>query len=294
MTELLQQLLNGVAVGAVYALFAMGFGVIFSTMGILNLAQGVYATWGAVAAFELADHLHAGFWLSAVGGLVAGGLLAVIVDQVAFQPLRGRGRNLLGAVITSVGAWLALEDVAQIATNSAPLQLPAWANPSGTIHLGPVELITYQLDEIVVAAVLAVAVWLLLQRTKIGSAIRAVGYDAVAASLSGVNARRILISTAFLSGALTALAGVFEGISTNISYSLGDGLLIAGFASVVIGGVGDVRGAAIGGLLIGIVETLSAQYISNNFQDAITFGLLFLFLVAWPRGLFGASDVVRA
>ena len=290
----LQQLINGVALGAVYALFAMGFGIVFSTMGILNLAQGVYATWGAIASYEVAQHWGLSFWPSLAAGAIAGAVVAAFVDQVAFQPLRSRERTLLGTLITSVAAWLALKEVARIATGSAPLQLPPGAEPISAIHIGKLEIISYQLDAIIVALVLTVLVYALLHRTRAGAAIRAVGFDTVAASLGGVNSRRILIGAACLAGALSAMAGVFAGLSTNVSYSLGDTLLMSGFAAVVIGGVGDVRGAALGGFLIGIIQILSAQYISNNFQDAITFGLLLVFLIARPRGFLGVKDAVRA
>jgi branched-chain amino acid transport system permease protein len=142
--------------------------------------------------------------------------------------------------------------------------------------------------------VLAGAVIYLLRATRLGAAIRAVGWSRQAVEIVGVNPRATLCIAAIVAGALCGFAGVLLGELTAISYTLGDNLLLAGFAAVVIGGVGDIRGAVVGGLLIGVVETLSALYISEAFQDAITFGLLLAFLLFRPRGLFGSREATRA
>ncbi|GAA4296621.1 branched-chain amino acid ABC transporter permease [Actinomadura sp. NPDC048955] len=290
-----QQLINGIALGAVYALFAVGFGVVFSTMRILNLAQGVYATWGALVAYWAVAELGLPFAVACVAGMAGGALTAVMVDQVAFQPLRSRGgEQLLGTIITSVALWIALREVASLATGAAPLGFPPGTVPGGLLHIGGVRVLTTQIIAVVCAVAVTTLIHLLFRHTRLGAAIRAVGHDRGAAMLGGVNPRTAILTAAALAGAATGLAGVLYADNQTFTFALGDGLLLQGFAAVVIGGMGDARGAAFGGFMIGIVQVLSAQYISNSFQDAITFGLLLVVLVARPRGLFRTVELGRA
>jgi branched-chain amino acid transport system permease protein len=291
----LDQLINGISVGAVYALFAVGFSIVFSTMQILNLAQGVYATYGAMGTYWAMDKLHFPYWAGIIAGVVAGALIAVIVDQVAFEPLRRRGVALLGAVVASIGAWIALREVVAIATNSTPIGFPSTKVPSGRIDLGgSVDILDTQLIAIILAIVVIALVYFILQHTRLGSAIRAVGYDKRSAVIAGINPQRMVIAAAIISGGVTGLAGIMLASGQSFDFTLGDGLLLQGFAAVVIGGMGDIRGSALGGLFIGLVQTLSATYLSNSYQDAITFGLVLAVLLWRPRGLLGTAAFQRA
>jgi len=294
MNLFLQQLGNGVALGATYALFAMGFGLVFATMGILNVAHGTYASWGAIITYLVVDH-GVPFVPGALLGVIGAGLIGVVVDLIAFEPLRHRGVGLLGTIITSIGAWIVLGNLAQEATGAQARTFRNGAFPSGLVSIGDVKLTYAQILNIVLAAVVVVVLHLGIQRTRTGAAIRAVGYNAAAAGLAGVNRRRIVVLTAFLAAAIAGLAGIGSALATsNVSFNLGEGLLLKGFAAVVVGGFGDVRGAAAGGIAIGVFEVLGAQYISNDFRDAITFGLLVAVLVFFPKGLFGERELSRA
>lgn len=290
----LEQLANGICIGAVYALFAVGFGIVFSTMQILNLAQGVYATYGAMFTYFAIDSFGLPFWLAALVGVLAGGLVAVLVDQIAFEPLRRRGVQLLGAVIASIGMWIALREIMSIATDATPVGYPPGSVPRGQISIGPIDLLKTQVLAVVCAVVVITAVFLLLDRTNIGAAIRAVGYDKRSAQIAGINPQTMIIAAALLSGAVTGLAGILLAGGQSFNFNLGDALLLQGFAAVVIGGMGDVRGAALGGVLIGVVQTLSASYISASYQDAITFGLVLVVLLWRPTGLLGTASFQRA
>jgi branched-chain amino acid transport system permease protein len=278
----------------VYALFAVGFGIVFSTMQILNLAQGVYATYGAMLTYFAITKAGLPFWLAVIVGVVAAGLVAVFVDQVAFEPLRRRGVQLLGAVIASVAMWIALREIISIASDATPVGFPPDKTPRGLVDLGPVSLLQTQLIAIICSAVVITGVYFLLHRTNVGSAIRAVGHEKRSAQIAGINPRAMIIGAAMLSGAVTGLAGILLASGHSFNFSLGDGLLLQGFAAVVIGGMGDVRGSALGGLLIGVVQTLSSSYISSSYQDAITFGLVLVVLLWRPTGLLKAVNVVRA
>jgi branched-chain amino acid transport system permease protein len=290
----LEQLANGVCIGAVYALFAVGFGIVFSTMQILNLAQGVYATYGAMFTYFALNSFGLPFWLALVIGVLAGGLAAVLVDQLAFEPLRRREVSMLGAVIASIGMWIALREVMSIATDATPVGFPPGTVPRGQISIGPLDLLKTQVLSVVCAVVVISAVFLLLDRTNFGAAIRAVGHDKRAAQIAGINPQVMIIAAALLSGAITALAGILLAGGQSFNFNLGDALLLQGFAAVVIGGMGDVRGAALGGVLIGVVQTLSGSYISTSYQDAITFGLVLIVLLWRPTGMLGTASFQRA
>jgi branched-chain amino acid transport system permease protein len=290
-----EQLINGICTGAVYALFAVGFGIVFSTMQILNLAQGVYATYGAMLTYFALTKTGVPYWLAVIIGVVAAGLVAVFVDQVAFEPLRRRGVQLLGAVIASIAAWIALREVLSIATNSTPVGFPSHTVPRGVVHLGGgIDLLQTQLIALICSIVVISGVYVLLHRTNVGAAIRAVGFEKRSAQIAGINPRTMIITAALVSGAVTGLAGVLLAGGQSFNFNLGDGLLLQGFAAVVIGGMGDVRGSALGGLFIGVVQTLSASYISTTYQDAITFGLVLVVLLWRPTGLLAAANVQRA
>ncbi len=291
----LQQLFNGLALGATYGMFALGFGLVFATMGILNVAHGTFATWGALIALYAVAGMGLPFIPGLILGVVGAGLLGVLVDQIAFEPLRRRDAGLLGPIITSIGMWIILGALAQIATNSTARRFPIGTFPERLFEIGPLRLELVQIVNIVVALALAITLYLFMERSRFGSAIRAVGFDANSAAISGVNPRIVIYVTAFLASAVAAIAGILSGLATNnVSFTLGEGLLLKGFAAVVVGGFGDVRGAMVGGMIIGVSEVLGAQYISNSFRDAITFGLLLLFLVLRPRGIFSELQYSRA
>ena len=291
----LEQLLNGCALGSLYALFGVGFGLVFATLGILNAAHGTYASWAAIAALNAVVFLGLPFPLALLVGVIACGVLALIVDQIAFQPLRAGGGGMLGALITSIAFWIILDSLAGFATGQQSLSFPAGSFPAAMLHLGPILLPAMQLITIAAMLIVTALMHLLVRRSRFGAAMRAVGWNQAAASLGGVNPRRVIIATAFLAGATSGLAGVLGGITTqNVSFTLGEGLLLKGFAAVVVGGYDDVRGAAVAGVALGVLEVMTAQYLSTSLRDGITYGLLLAFLLLRPRGLFGRAGFVRA
>jgi branched-chain amino acid transport system permease protein len=295
MNLFLEQLINGCALGSLYALFAIGFGLVFSTLGILNAAHGTYASWAAIAALAAVERLGLPFPIALLLGVAAGGALALLVDRIAFEPLRKRHAGLLGALITSIACWIILDNLADTATGHESLSFPFTAYPAGMIHLGEVQFATMQGVSIAALIVVTVAMHLLMRHSRFGAAMRAVGWNEAAAALSGVNPKRVVAATAFLAGATSGLAGVLGGITTqNVSYTLGEGLMLKGFAAVVVGGYDDIRGSAVAGVALGILEVMAAQYISTSLRDGITYALLLGFLLLRPRGLFGGVAFTRA
>lgn len=291
----LEQLINGLALGSLYALFGLGFGIVFSTLGILNAAHGTYASWAAIIALTVVERLNLPFIPALLAGVFGGGLLALVVDQVAFQPLRRRGGGMISALITSIAAWIILDSLAGTATGHESLSFPRGSYPGTMFHLGSIPLPAMQLITVVSMLAVTISLHLLIHRSRFGAAMRAVGWNQTAASLGGVNPRYVVVITAFLAGATSGFAGVLGGISTqNVSFSLGEGLLLKGFAAVVVGGYDDVRGTAVAGVALGVLEVMTAQYLSSGLRDGITYALLLGFLLLRPRGLFGSAGFSRA
>jgi branched-chain amino acid transport system permease protein len=291
----LEQLVNGVALGCLYALFGIGFGLVFSTLGILNAAHGAYASWAAILGYFAVERFGVSFPVAVAIGAVGGGILAIFVDQIAFQPLRANKTGMLGALITSIAFWIILDSLAGSATKHQALAFPPFSYPNRMVDLGYIHVPQMQIIIIAALLICAVGIYLLIQKTRMGAAMRAVGWSEEAAALGGVNARIVILLTAFLAGATSGLAGVLGGVSTsNVSYMLGEGLMLKGFAAVVVGGYDDVRGTAIAGVLLGVIEIFIAQYLSTTYRDGFTYVLLLAFLIARPRGLFGSGNFLRA
>jgi branched-chain amino acid transport system permease protein len=291
----IEQFINGCALGSLYALFGLGFGLVFATLGILNAAHGCYASWAAIAAYYVVEWFQLPFVAAVAVGIGMGGLLALLVDRIAFQPLRDRGHEMLGALITSIAFWIILDNLAGLATGQQSLTFPRGTYPNHLFRLGEIPIPAMQLITIGSMIVVTVGLHLLIARSRFGSAMRAVGWNPNAAALSGVDPRRTMVVIAFLAGAASGFAGVLGGIMTaNVSYSLGESLMLKGFAAVVVGGYNDVRGTALAGIALGVLEVMTAQYLSSGLRDGITYALLLGFLLLRPRGLFGSAGYSRA
>nr|WP_246390753.1 branched-chain amino acid ABC transporter permease [Nocardioides soli] len=292
---LAQQLVNGIALGSIYALFAIGFSLILAKMGILNVAHGTFATWGALSSYWLVSEHGMNFWLALVAGVAFAGLLGVLSDLLAFEPLRRRNAGVFAPIIASIGIWIVLLTLAEAFSGPAATSYPTESVPTEPIRLFGLLMLPAQVISVITLVLVVTAIHVLLTHTRFGAAVRAVAVDPRSATIVGVNARRTLVTVAFLAAAIAGLAGILAALSdNNVSSSLGEALLLKGFAAVVVGGYGDIRGAALVGVAIGVLEVLSAQYISSGFRDAITFGVLLLVLVVRPQGLFGERQLVRA
>jgi len=283
----IQQVLNGLAVGSAYGMFAMSFGLIFATMGILNVAHGTIATFGAISALFVVENWGFSFFPAMVVAIIVSALIGLATDRLAFQPLRAKA-NTLGYLITSIGVWIVLLSLGETALDhqikTFPPDMLSWPRlVTESVYLAP-----GQIWLMVVGPLSLLGLYLVLSKTSIGIRIRAVGYSEVWSRISGVSSTVVILSTVAISAGLAGLVGYLSSIAfDNVSTSLGEGLLLKGFAAVVVGGFGDVRGAFAGGIIIGVTEVLGAQYISGDFRDVITFGLLILFLIFRPEGIFG-------
>jgi branched-chain amino acid transport system permease protein len=284
-----QQLLNGLVTGSIYALFALGFTIVFGTHRILNLAHAGVFMSGAMMAYY-AVIAGAPLWLAAIMAMAGAGLVSYLIELIAFKPLRSQGQIEFAALISSIGANLMLTSAAQRISNTKVMRFPFGTFP---VQFYSVFGLRISLLQIVIAAIVAALLLLLLvyiYRTSFGRQIRAVSGNERAARLLGVSPAAVYFQTFFISGALAGMAGVLIGLSFNsIHFLMGEPYLLRAFVVVVLGGLGSIHGAVVAGLLLGVIQTFTVAYLPTGLADAIIFSLLFVILLLKPSGLFGAA-----
>jgi branched-chain amino acid transport system permease protein len=264
---MLQQTINGIALGATYALLGLGVTLIWGVLRVLNFAFGQFITWGAFGCYLCLQH-GVPTWLAVLAGMVVGGALAVVVDGTVISYMR-RKRSQIKA-------------------------FPSHDFPRGAFAIGSVEIPKLQLLSLVIGLVVMAALGLWLRYTWSGRATRTVSWSAGTAELLGVRSTRIFALAVFISGALAALAGICIAAETaTLSYSSGDPLLTVAFAVIVIGGMGSVQGAVAGGLILGLAQVYTTAYISNTFSEAVGYIAILLILTLRPTGLFGSPEEQR-
>jgi branched-chain amino acid transport system permease protein len=291
---ILQQLLNGVVLGAAYALFAIGYTLVFGVLDILNLAHAAIFTAAAFGALALAAHgmpLAAAFVLAVAGA----GLLGIVLDRVAFAPLRARNAGTLAPLISSIGAGIIIIGVLRGAFGSSTQTFSLGAAATAPMHIGPLTFGVLDAIVVVTALVLMLVLAWVLRETALGRSIRAVAEDRVAASLLGVNLERTIALTFFIASALGGAAGILIGMQYNsVSVDMGARIELKGLAVIILGGMGSVTGAVLGAFILGAVETLSVAFVSSSYRDAVAFGAMFAILALRPRGLLGKRALREA
>ena len=283
-----QQLVNGLFLGAVYALFAVGYTLVFGVLDILNLAHAAIYMIAAFTAYSLvADGLPLG--VAFVGAVLLAGVLGIVLDRIAFAPLRRRNAGTLVPLISSIGAAIVIGAIARGIYGIDERHFVEGGIESPPIHLGPVTFTAVEATIFGTAIVLMLVLSYVLRATTLGRSIRAVAQDRVAAALLGVNIERTIAATFFIASALGGAAGVLTGLEYNaVSVDMASSIELKGLAVIILGGMGSITGAVIGGFVIGAVETLAVAYGLSAWRDALTFGVMFLILVARPAGIFGA------
>jgi branched-chain amino acid transport system permease protein len=289
-----QQLVNGLFLGAVYALFAVGYTLVFGVLDILNLAHAAIYMAAAFAAFSLAA---AGFPIPAAfaGAVVLAGLLGIALDRVAFAPLRRRNAGTLVPLISSIGVAIIIGAIVRGIYGVNERHFSEGGTEAPPIHLGPVTFTVVEAVILATAIGLMIVLSWILRRTTLGRRIRAVASDRVAAALLGVDLEGTIAATFFIASGLGGAAGVLTGIEYNsVRLEMGSTIELKGLAVIILGGMGSVTGAVVGGFVLGAVETLAVAYGLSAWRDALTFGVMFLILCARPAGLFGARALRSA
>jgi len=290
-----QQLINALSLGSVYALFALGFTLVFGVLGVINLSHGAIFMLGSYIALLLVQQFQMSLWLAMLAAMLICGLIGVIVDFLVLRPLRKRNAPHLSPMIATIGVAIMLTNIAQGIFGAENKRFPFGTIPEDSFSLGNLHLTAVQLAIILISFVLMMVLLVLMRRTQLGRALRAIAESPKAAYLLGINVEGLFFLTSFAAAALGGAAGVLVGLSFNaISPFMGQPMLHKGIAVIILGGMGDIRGAMIGGLFLGLAEVMSVAYLSSDFRDAIAFGLLFLILLVRPSGMFGKISERKA
>ena len=289
MAELLQFVFSGLTVGAIYALVALGFTLIYKASDIINFAQGEFVMLGGMTTVFAAQ---AGLPLS-VAALIAVVLTTAIglaLHRFAVAP--ARGASPVALIMITIGASIFLRGVAQIVFDKRFHSLPSLFG-GDPIKIGGAAILPQSLVVLASATVIVLVLWLFIDRTMLGKAVIATAANRLAARLIGVDTRSIVDFSFAVSAAIGAIAGILITPIALTSYDAGTLLALKGFAAAMLGGIGSAPGAVVGGLIIGMIEALSAGYFSSNYKDAVAFLIILVVLIFIPQGLFGRAKVER-
>lgn len=281
----LQQLINGLILGSVYALIAIGYNLVLGLLNKINLAHGDIFMMGAFLGLVL---VRVGIPLAPalILAMIGAGLLSIVTERICFYPLRRA--HMLAPLVSTIAFGLILQNAAVQFWGSQASAFPREYITGATFHIGRITLSTVQIVIILAALLLMVAIDIIVNRTKVGRAMRAVSEDPVAASLMGVNNSRIIVLAFLFAGALAGAAGVLVFMAFGqLDPFTGAKLGLYAMVAMVVGGMGSLRGAMVGGLILGIVEVMNAAYFIGAIRDIIFFGMMLLFILLRPQGLFG-------
>jgi branched-chain amino acid transport system permease protein len=301
MTEFLQQLINGLALGSILALIALGYTMVYGILRFINFAHGDIFMLGAFAGFYLAPRVATFLPMPSIAGaLVVMGIsmaicavIGITIEKLAYRPLRKRQK--LTMLITAIGVSLLIEYTCQNSHvfGASPKSFPALI-PSYPIHVGNLSLNSNQIVVLAVTLILLLALRFIVLKTKIGMAMRALAFNPEAAALMGINTDVVISFTFGLGSALAAAAGILFAVNyPSIDPLMGILPGLKAFVAAVLGGIGNLPGAALGGIIIGVTETLVSGYVSSTYRDAIAFGILILILLVKPSGLLGKKEIEK-
>jgi branched-chain amino acid transport system permease protein len=303
-TEFLQQIVNGLAQGGIYALIALGYTMVYGVLRFINFAHGDIFMLGAFSGYYLGPTALKAFGLQPSYGVLAVTLLAamlacavigVVIERLCYRPLRHRPRIIV--LITAIGVSLLLENAGQLVFGADPKSFPelvvdrALEMPAAWGPLAALTVTASQVTVLVVALGLLLVLWRLVNHTRMGLAMRALSLNPMAAQLSGVNLDRVIAFTFGLGSALAGAAGILASIQQpSIDPLMGIYAGLKAFVAAVLGGIGNLPGAVLGGVLIGVLEALVVGYLSPTYRDPIVFGVLILILLFRPAGLLGRME----
>lgn len=285
MAQFLQQIVNGLSIGSVYALMAVGYSLVYSIMNFSNFAHGGVIMFGAYFGFFAMTLLKLPFFPAFCLSFIGTALLALIIERIAYKPLRERRAPFLYFIISAMGASIFLENIV-IATigptfRTYPKVFSRTAIIIGSVAVGRLDLIMFFVSALSLAALV-----LFIEKTRIGKAIQASAYNMKAAALMGVNTDQVVMIVFILGGILAGIAGVFFGMKYTVYPQIGN-ITTKSFVAAVFGGLGSLPGAVLGSVLLGIIETMVAGYLSSQFRDLIAFVILIAVLVFRPSGIMG-------
>jgi len=280
--------MNGLVLGIGYSLMALGFSMIFGVLRVVNFAHGSIYIIGGYIGLSVVRFIGGNFFLCILAGMVSGAILGLIMERIVFRPVRHMAP--ISGLLTSTGAMFALNILAMIIWGPNPQSYDVNA-PNFVWNIGNVSIYSLQVVMLIAAIIVMIVLWLLVDKTSIGLAMRASSHNTITSQLMGIDVNKITKFTLAISSALAGLAGVlvasYYGV---IAPSFGFNAGIKAFTAAVIGGIGSIPGSLIGGVLLGLIEGLTSAYISSAYRDAISFTILILVLLARPMGLLGKGS----
>jgi len=286
----LQQLFNGIMLGSTYALIAISFTLLMGVLNMLNFAIGELFMLGALLGLTFVN-FGIPFYLAFPLAMTCTGSACLIIERVSFRPLRNAPPSI--PLLSTMGFSILIGSTAENIWGSERSQFPQWIEPVD-FHIGPVLISSTELIILAAAVVLMIGLDFLIQRTRLGRGMRAVAENIETASILGVDSNLIIPAAFFASGALAGASGILFGLSFSIvSPFMGMAPGIKGIAAMIVGGMGNIRGAIVGGMLIGVIEVLSVGYLGATAKDFAVYGALFLALVIRPQGILGMPQTER-
>jgi len=292
---LAQQFMNGLVIGSVYALFSLGFTLVFGVQNILNFAHGAVFTCGAFVGFYAITTLQVSLPMAFLLAIVAGGILSVLLDLTVFRPLRRRKAPEFAPMVGSIGASLILISIVQELSQAQVFGFPPNVFPATGIVIAGIRISFLQITVFACVAAICGSLLFYLYRTNFGLRIRAVAISERTAMRLGIDPGWVYLQTFFISGAIAGAAGIIIGVAFNsVHFLMGESLLLRCFVVVVLGGLGSITGSLVAGLILGVIQAITVAYLSSQLSDAIIFGMLLILLLVRPTGLFkGLRQEVR-
>ncbi len=291
--DFLSQIINGLQVGSIYALVALGYSMVYGIVKLINFAHGDLIMVGGYAALFALTSLGLPLWLAIIMSVTVCVIVALLMERVAYRRLLNKNVPRISLLITAIGISIFLQNLAQLLFTSSGKAFPTIIK-ADPIQIGGLQISTVTVVTIAASVVLMIALELLVNKTKMGKAMRAVSEDSGAAKLMGINTNATVAFTFGVGAALAAVGAVLYGASyPMITPFIGSMLGLKAFVAAVLGGIGNIPGAMLGGYILGIAESLTKGYISTQLTDAVVFGILIIVLLVKPSGILGKNVVEK-
>ena len=288
MDTLFQQIINGLSLGSVYALIAVGYSLVYSILLFSNFAHGGFLVIGGYICYYALIKANVNIWIASLVSLIGAGVSAVLVERLAYRPIRERTSLTLYMLIASMGMSIVIENFFVVTVGGRYKALPEVIPMNPVSVFGLATTSAFDILALVTAVVFLIGLQLFLSKTKWGLAIRAASYTLRVTTLMGVNVNRLIAIVFFVAGMLAAVGGIFLSARYTLYPQLG-GITTKAFVAAVIGGLGSLPGAVVGSLILGLAEMLTTGFLSSQYRDLIVFFLLIVTLIVRPAGLFGRS-----